>query len=97
MQHLADMDGGFPATHTVNYVPNVSHDGLGMFTSRPGLERLFFINLNGTETPTAVGDNDTAVRSWTASHEHSAGAVALPCYLAATAAAALALLAAITC
>ncbi|PWN54335.1 hypothetical protein IE53DRAFT_296036, partial [Violaceomyces palustris] len=56
--HLDQLEGGFPSTHTVNFIPNVSHDGLGMFTSKAGLERLFYINLDGTESPSAVGDDD---------------------------------------
>ena len=58
------MHGGFPKTHSVNYVEGVSHDGLGMFQSKAGLERLFFINLNGTESPTAVGDDDESAVRW---------------------------------
>ncbi|GAK62057.1 carbohydrate-binding wsc protein [Moesziomyces antarcticus] len=79
VKHLTDMDGGFPAAHTVNYIPNVSHDGLGMFTSQAGLERLFFINLNGTETPTAVGDDDQSAANWQQakkSAQHSASSAA---------------------
>lgn len=64
MRHLTQMDGGFPPAHTVNYIPNVAHDGLGMFESQPGLERLFYINLNGTESPTAVGDDDPSASQW---------------------------------
>ncbi|SJX60648.1 uncharacterized protein SRS1_11876 [Sporisorium reilianum f. sp. reilianum] len=64
VRHLTQLDGGFPAAHTVNYVPGVAHDGLGMFSSKPGLERLFFIHLNGTEVPTAVGDDDSSVTQW---------------------------------
>lgn len=64
VKHLEGMDGGFPNTHSVNYVEGVSHDGLGMFQSKAGLERLFFINLNGTESPTAVGDDDESAVRW---------------------------------
>lgn len=82
IQHLTEMDGGFPAAHTVNYIPNVSHDGLGMFQSKAGLERLFYINLNGTESPTAVGDDDQSARQWSkakhSSQQSSSGAPSLP-------------------
>ena len=64
VKHLSQLPGGFPAAHSVNYVPNVAHDGLGMFQSKAGLERLFFINLNGTEAPTAVGNDDSSVIQW---------------------------------
>lgn len=81
IRHLTEMEGGFPSAHSVNYIPNVSHDGLGMFQSQPGLERLFFINLNGTESPTAVGDDDQSARTWSqakhASQQVSSGASSL--------------------
>ncbi|EST06529.1 hypothetical protein PSEUBRA_004437 [Kalmanozyma brasiliensis GHG001] len=70
VQHLTGLDGGFPTAHSVNFIPNVSHDGLGMFSSQAGLERLFFINLNGTESPTAVGDDDQSATQW-AQSKHS--------------------------
>lgn len=72
IRHLSELEGGFPAAHSVNYIPNVSHDGLGMFQSQAGLERLFFINLNGTESPTAVGDDDQSARQWTAARQSKA-------------------------
>ncbi|SNX81930.1 uncharacterized protein MEPE_00635 [Melanopsichium pennsylvanicum] len=71
VKHLTQMDGGFPAAHTVNYIPGVAHDGLGMFQSKAGLERLFFINLNGTESPTAVGDDDHSAIQWTKARHSS--------------------------
>lgn len=58
MRHLRKMDGGFPEAQTVNYIPKIQHDPLGMFTSRPGLEKLFAINFDGGESPVAVGDAD---------------------------------------
>lgn len=64
VRHLTDLQGGFPASHTVDYIPDVGHDPLGMFRSKAGLERLFFINLNGTESPTAVGDDDQSAAQW---------------------------------
>lgn len=64
VKHLTEMQGGFPTAHSVNYIEGVSHDGLGMFQSQAGLERLFYINLNGTESPTAVGDDDLSATQW---------------------------------
>lgn len=78
IKHLEQMDGGFPATHSVDYIANVSHDGPGMFQSKAGLERLFYINLNGTESPTAVGDDDGSVAHWIASHNGSASSAVRP-------------------
>ncbi|KAN0060514.1 hypothetical protein ACQY0O_007849 [Thecaphora frezii] len=72
MQHLAEMDGGFPESHTVNYVPGVAHDALGMMTSRAGLERLFYINLDGTEVPKAVGIDDQGINNWLAAQMNGA-------------------------
>ncbi|PWZ01410.1 hypothetical protein BCV70DRAFT_73409 [Testicularia cyperi] len=71
VKHLQQMDGGFPEAHTVNFVPNVTHDGLGMFQSKAGLERLFYINLNGTESPTAVGNDDNSGVAWSQSKSTS--------------------------
>ncbi|EPQ29027.1 uncharacterized protein PFL1_03317 [Pseudozyma flocculosa PF-1] len=64
VKHLSGMDDGFPDTHSVEYIRGVAHDALGMFTSRAGLERLFYINLDGTELPTAVGDDDRGINRW---------------------------------
>jgi pimeloyl-ACP methyl ester carboxylesterase len=71
VKHLSSMEGGFPSAHSVNYIANVSHDGLGMFKSNPGLERLFYINLNGTECPTAVGDDDQIASQWAGENQTS--------------------------
>lgn len=41
--------------HTVDYVAGVPHDALLMFTSRPGIRRLFLSNIDGTERAQGVG------------------------------------------
>lgn len=64
MKYLAAMPGGFPASQTVDYVPGIAHDPMGMFISDAGITRLFYDNLNGTERPTAVGDDDSGARRW---------------------------------
>lgn len=50
--------GYFPDSQTVDWVIGVQHNSREMFLSKMGLQRLFFINLDGEETPTAVGDDD---------------------------------------
>lgn len=61
MRHLADVvnDESIAAVtaniHTVDYIKNVSHDGLGMFMSKAGIERLFYTNVLGEEEPQGVG------------------------------------------
>lgn len=51
-------NGNFPSSQTVDYVPGVQHNPRDMFLSKQGLQRLFFINLDGEEIPKAVGDAD---------------------------------------
>lgn len=41
--------------HTTNYIAGVSHDPIGMFTSRHGILRLFLSNINGTERASGTG------------------------------------------